>query len=278
MGPGEWTDGAPKEKDGKQCFPVRGLLVDPMVFAVWQQHCRPPDEHLAFRCARACTWREGRPLPKLPDPIDRPPKVDPAYEAVANPDVREALERWRKARAAELGEGATVEWRGKTELMWGLARNTVRETAGGVCREGPLQLKLEHSGSELVASHDRGGATACCKTELHCVETPHGAAQRFLEAYAKDDIDALAPFISAKGFVYELQYNDDPPERTRITSDGVYGMHRLEDADPLWLKCDAQFDAKGAAKCSGNGAEISLLKTKAGIIVTRLTMSITEGC
>jgi formylglycine-generating enzyme required for sulfatase activity len=277
MGPGEWTDGTPKDLDGKKCFPVRGILVEPANFALWQQHCRFGEERLAFRCARACTWREGRPLPKLPDPVDAPVKVDPAYEAVADPSVREALEKWRKARAAELGEGATVEWRGKTELAWERARNTVRETAGGVCREGPVQLKLETVHGERVASMDQGAAAACCKTDLKCVETPRGAAQRFLEAYAKSDVDAVEPFIPSKGFTYELQYNDDPPKRTKIKRDGVYDMERLEDADPLWLECDADFDAKGAAKCHG-AADIALLKTKSGIVVIHVEMYITEGC
>jgi hypothetical protein len=270
LGGGEWTDGPP---DTSKWFPIRGEMFTAKDFGLWTTEHRSPDQPRAFRCARFCTWRGGVSLPQLPAPVDQQLPVEPAYETIADLRVREALEHWRKDRETELGEGARVEWRDKTQLGYG-ARNFVRESVGGQCHEGPVSFQIERTDGKVSLRLDQGGATMCCLSDAKCENTPLGAGQRFIDAYEQNDEKVLRKFVPPNGFFYELSINGEPYVKKKITRDAPAFMHRLEETEILTLACDDEFDAQGNARC---GDLLTLRKTRAGIFVTHAAYQVVEG-
>ncbi len=269
--PSEWTDGAPLEADGKKYFPVRGDVQKEG--GLWVQSHLPGDSLRAFRCARACTWREGAPLPVLQPPVDTEAKVDPAYANLVDLKLRAAFDAWRAERAAELGEGATVSFRETMVVGWQDFSNYVRETVGDACLEGPVRLKYE--GGKVTKT--RGGAIACCSKKCG-PPTPAGAALRWVEAQRASDADLAKPFVPAKGFTHEERLNGKLEHRNKVTPDAPIIVSPDRDA----LSCDADWDANGAATCrsqeDSTSIEVKLKKTKTGAVVTGVVSDEIEGC
>jgi hypothetical protein len=205
--------------------------------------------------------------------VDQQLAVEPAYETIADLRVREALEHWRKERETELGEGARVEWRDKTQYGYG-ARNFVRESVGGQCHEGPVSFEIGRTDGKVSLRLDQGGATMCCLSDAKCENSPLGAAQRFIDAYQQNDEKVLRKFVPPNGFFYELSINGEPYVKKKITRDAPAFMHRLEEVEILSLACEDEFDTEGNARC---GDLLTLRKTRAGIFVTHAAYQVVEG-
>ncbi|NMO17524.1 SUMF1/EgtB/PvdO family nonheme iron enzyme [Pyxidicoccus fallax] len=285
----EWVDGEPLEDvlpDGTRAksFPIRGRVGDPATYALWQQETAYSSLRNGFRCARSCTWPEGKPLPPLPPPMDTAPQVPFAYEQLADPKLRDALEQWRTAREAELGQGAKVEWTERNAYEYGFVYGFVREHRGAECLEGPINFVVQRGEAGISVRRNTGGAVACCPGATCARVPPQGYALRFVQALIAKDVEAMKAFLPARGkLVYRLHYNDDPEQVTKLTRDRFTreDLERFTYVRRDALRCAEDFDEKGEAVCSGGQTDktsLTLKKTPNGVVVTEVVQHVTEGC
>ena len=275
----EWVNGPLVMKDGVKHFPTRGEAASSKDFALWLSGTAPLDAQRGFRCARACVWKPGSAVSKLPAPVDVALPTEPAHQAVSDPKVREALERWRAQRTKELGEGGSVEWRGQTTADWQSASNYIRERVGGTCLEGPIRFDGKHPGgqAEVVRSARSNGPIACC-SEKCGPRSPEETVLRFMEALRSNDSARVDAFIPQGGVRYEYQYNDDKPVRKRFKRGDLTDFGRLEFDDSLYDISCKPADASGVAECRTESSTVMVKRLKTDTVITEVSQYVSEGC
>jgi hypothetical protein len=101
---------------------------------------------------------------------------------------------------------------------------------------------------------------------------------RFIEAIRSNDRERIDAFIPEKGLLFELQYNDDKPEKNRFRRGEVTSFGRLETDEALDAISCKPFDAAGVAECRTDRSTITVKRRKTDTVITTIFQLVYEGC